>query len=77
MASEKTLGKYDAISEAALRTALALHPGAVGALVMVVGDPASTGFSLSTTDPELAGMVPALLRDFADAIEEARGRGNG
>lgn len=75
MASEETLGKYDAISEAALHSALAFRPGAVAALVMIVGDKHSTGFSMSSRDPKLKDMLPALLRDFADAIEQASRHG--
>lgn len=62
-------GKYDDVSEQVLR-----QLKAVGVLLIVVEGEHGNGFSVSTLEPDLLPVLPALLRDVARGIEAANQR---
>lgn len=57
-------GKYDAECARIL-----VENGATLVLVAVLGGEKGSSFSVNTIDPELAGKLPAILREIANQIE--------
>jgi energy-converting hydrogenase Eha subunit E len=62
-------GRYDDVTERLIH-----ELKAVGVLLIVVEGEHGNGFSVSTLEPDLLPVLPALLRDVARGIEAANQR---
>ncbi len=58
-------GKYDAACVHAF-----VETRATAAVLLILGGEHGHGFSVNTSDPGLVKLLPALLREVADSIEE-------
>lgn len=65
-------GKYDELC-----TMCREQARAKGAVLIILGGDAGSGFSVQSTGAGLAQFIPKLLRSVADQIEEEQGRVEG